>query len=1029
MKKENFTLDLSTPLKRIARLSILPVLLIMLSLQANAQCPLGCNNSVQISLNNDCEVTVTPDMILEGQGSATCDYSVVVYDANNNPIPGAVVDGAYIGQTLQARVFLGNNSCWGTITIEDKLKPIIDCAPEVNISCYQTFNPSLPSVTDNCDSNPTISILSDVTTDLDCGDQSGLSARRVITYRAEDASGNVSDICTQTVNYERIGLADITFPSNVDGVAGNPAALSCDDYSADTWNEDNIFDCSSWTYTVGYAVADNNGNAPTDGIYYTDNVTGNSTSGYTITDLPLGMSWLRYTITDGCGNTTEAFTEVTVVDNVPPIAVCDEFTVVTLTSDGSAYAFAATFDDGSFDNCGEVTLSVRRPNGGCGAGNSYGDYVEFCCSDVGQDVMVELRVTEDRPGGLSNSCMVIVHVQDKIDPIITCPDPITVDCTVDYTDLSITGEPTGFDNCGGTITGPFDNVNIGDCGTGTVFRSWTITDAGGRTDNCTQTITITNNNVFNGNNPSMLSFPNDVTLMGCMNDNTDESQTGVPTINAGSCSLVAYTSSDKVFNFQDGACFKILRTFTVIDWCQYDPDATSPVGIWQQTQVIKLNNDIAPVFNGCTSTVNADVTGANCDGFVTLTTSATDDCPNVSEDELSFSFQFDEFNDGSINATGNSNDAAQEDLVYTFPNGTGNMTFDCDDVGMNTVEIIVTDEAGNSDFCSTTINIQSNDGCEGSRIAGTIATELSGDVELVEVMLEDMESQEERYFMTDETGYYQFFNIAENADYQVSELRKVILGVQPEFNNSDSWRFIDGAQEFFDATEPWPVNDKIDVEDFTSSEMNNNFVAIKIGDVNGTATNSVAGADVTEVRSSNTTLNVTNTIYEAGEEVRMDVRSDDFKAIAGLQFTLEFDETTLEYVTVESAKLDINASNIGAQLADRGEITASWNTATDVTAKSEEVLMTVIFRAKTNGDLSSMTMSADQISSEAYTTELSITGLDIEVRDENAVFTDAELVLTQNRPNPFTNTTNVSFTLPETGAATLSILSNLICLL
>ena len=1251
MKKENFTLDLSTPLKRIARLSILPVLLIMLSLQANAQCPLGCNNSVQISLNNDCEVTVTPDMILEGQGSATCDYSVVVYDANNNPIPGAVVDGAYIGQTLQARVFLGNNSCWGTITIEDKLKPIIDCAPEVNISCYQTFNPSLPSVTDNCDSNPTISILSDVTTDLDCGDQSGLSARRVITYRAEDASGNVSDICTQTVNYERIGLADITFPSNVDGVAGNPAALSCDDYSADTWNEDNpaypffnvtgapttpdgsqilpnnslcelnatfsdqiiiicessfkvlrtftvldwctgdvaeefqiikvldneppfvstlqddefaasadpytctatfqvpppvlIFDCSSWTYTVGYAVADNNGNAPTDGIYYTDNVTGNSTSGYTITDLPLGMSWLRYTITDGCGNTTEAFTEVTVVDNVPPIAVCDEFTVVTLTSDGSAYAFAATFDDGSFDNCGEVTLSVRRPNGGCGAGNSYGDYVEFCCSDVGQDVMVELRVTEDRPGGLSNSCMVIVHVQDKIDPIITCPDPITVDCTVDYTDLSITGEPTGFDNCGGTITGPFDNVNIGDCGTGTVFRSWTITDAGGRTDNCTQTITITNNNVFNGNNPSMLSFPNDVTLMGCMNDNTDESQTGVPTINAGSCSLVAYTSSDKVFNFQDGACFKILRTFTVIDWCQYDPDATSPVGIWQQTQVIKLNNDIAPVFNGCTSTVNADVTGANCDGFVTLTTSATDDCPNVSEDELSFSFQFDEFNDGSINATGNSNDAsrtldvgqhriiwtvedgcgnqetctqiinvrdakkptpyclsdittvvmpttgmieiwasdfnlgstdnctAQEDLVYTFPNGTGNMTFDCDDVGMNTVEIIVTDEAGNSDFCSTTINIQSNDGCEGSRIAGTIATELSGDVELVEVMLEDMESQEERYFMTDETGYYQFFNIAENADYQVSatrndnptngvstldlvliqrhilgfsdlgspykiiaadinqsegvsaaditELRKVILGVQPEFNNSDSWRFIDGAQEFFDATEPWPVNDKIDVEDFTSSEMNNNFVAIKIGDVNGTATNSVAGADVTEVRSSNTTLNVTNTIYEAGEEVRMDVRSDDFKAIAGLQFTLEFDETTLEYVTVESAKLDINASNIGAQLADRGEITASWNTATDVTAKSEEVLMTVIFRAKTNGDLSSMTMSADQISSEAYTTELSITGLDIEVRDENAVFTDAELVLTQNRPNPFTNTTNVSFTLPETGAATLSI--------
>lgn len=1249
MKKENFTLDLNTPLKRIARLSILPVLLMMLSFQANAQCPLGCNNSVQISLNNDCEVTVTPDMILEGQGDASCNYMVTVYDANNNPIPGAVVDGAYIGQTLTASVSIdGNNSCWGTITIEDKLKPVIDCADDVNISCYQSFNPSLPAVTDNCDSNPTITILSDVTTDLDCNDPSGLSARRVITYRAEDASGNVSDICTQTVNYERIGLADITFPMNLDDV--ELPSLSCNNYSEDTWNESNsaypffnvtgspttadgssilpnnslcelnatfsdqiisicessfkvlrtftvldwctgevvedfqiikvlddappvvstlqddefaasadpytctatfqvpppvlVFDCSSWTYEIGYALAVN-GMAPTDGIYYTTNVSGNATSGYSISDLPLGVTWLRYTITDGCGNVTEAFTEITVIDNVPPIAVCDEFTVVTLTSDGSAYAFAATFDDGSFDNCSGVTLSVRRPNSGCGAGSSFGDYVEFCCSDVGQDVMVELRVTEDRPNGLSNSCMVTVHVQDKIDPVITCPAPITVDCTVDYFDLSITGQPTGYDNCNGTITGPFDNVNINDCGTGTIFRSWTITDDGGRTDNCTQQITIVNNNVFNGNNPSMLSFPSDVTLQGCMNDNTDESQTGVPTINAGSCSLVAYTSSDKVFNFQDGACFKILRTFTVIDWCQYDPDATFPVGIWQQTQVIKLNNNIAPTFVGCSSTVNADVTGANCDGFVTLTTSAEDDCPNVSEDELVFSYQFDEFNDGSINSSGNGNDAsrtldvgqhriiwtvedgcgnqetcsqiinvrdakkptpyclsdittvvmpttgmieiwasdfnlgstdnctAQGDLTYTFPNGTGNMTFDCDDVGMNTVQIIVTDEAGNSDFCETTINIQANEGCEGSRIAGTVATELSGDVEQVEVMLEDMNSHEERYFMTDETGYYQFFNVEENVDYQVSatrndnplngvstldlvliqrhilgfsdlgspykiiaadinqsegvsaaditELRKVILGIQPAFNNSNSWRFVNGAQEFFDVSEPWPIQEKIDVEDFTSSAMNNNFVAIKIGDVNGTVTSNATGSDVTEVRSSNTILNVSNKNFNAGEEVRMEVKSDDFKAIAGLQFTLAFDETVLEYVAVEGAKLDINANNIGAQLADRGEITASWNTATDVTASTNDVLMTLIFRAKTNGDLSSMTMSADQLTSEAYTTDLNITGLEIEVRNENSFATSTELVLEQNRPNPFSNTTNVSFTLVESGTATLSI--------
>lgn len=1261
MKKENFTLDFNTPLKRIARLSILPVLLIMLSFQANAQCPLGCNNSVQISLDNDCQVTVTPDMILEGQGSASCNYTVEVLDANDNPIPNAVVDGVYIGQTLKARVLTDDgNSCWGSITIEDKLKPVLDCADVVEISCYSTYNPGLPGVTDNCDPNPTITILSDVTTDIDCLDPNfpTLSAQRVITYRAEDASGNVSNTCTQTVNYVRIGLGEIVFPDNLDNIEDD--ALSCDSYSEATWNEFNpaypffnvtgapstpdganilpnnslcelnatfsdqiiticessfkvlrtftvldwctgdvreefqiikildnepplvttlqdnefaasadpytctadfsvpapvlISDCSTWTYEIGYALAVN-GMEPTDGLYYTTNVIGNATTGYTIVDLPLGLSWLRYLVTDACGNVTEAFTEVTVVDNVPPIAVCDEFTVVTLTSDGSAYAFAATFDDGSFDNCSPVTFSVRRPQGGCGSNNSFGDYVEFCCSDVGQDVMVELRVTEDRVNGLSNSCMVTVHVQDKIDPVITCPNPITIDCTVDFTDLSITGEPTGYDNCGGTITKLEDNVQLNDCGTGVIYRTWVMTDGGGRTDNCTQTITVTNGNVFNGNNTNMLRFPADVSLEGCMNQNTDEAQTGVPQINAGICSLVAYTSSDKVFNFQDGACFKILRTFTVIDWCQYDPDSSTPVGIWQRTQVIKLNNSIAPTFNGCTSTVDAPVTGANCNGFVTLTASATDDCPNVTEDELVFSYQFDQFNDGSINQSGNGNDASRildvgqhriiwsvedkcgnqstceqvinvrdakkptpyclsdittvvmpttgmieiwasdfnlgssdnctdtMDLVYTFGilqadgsvnnTGSGNMSFDCDDVGMNDVFIIVTDEAGNSDYCQTTMNIQANSGCDGSRIAGAISTEVSTVVDQVEVMLEDMNTHEERYFMTDASGSYQFFNLSANVDYEVSatrndnptngvstldlvliqrhilgfsnldspykiiaadinssqtvsaaditELRKVILGVQPEFKQNNSWRFINGGQTFFDATEPWPLQERISVENFSDSAMDNNFVAIKIGDVNGTVTSNLNDADASEVRSSNTMLNVTNTIYKAGEEVRMDVRSDDFKAIAGLQFTLNFDETVLEYVGVEAAKLNINNSNIGAQLANRGEITASWNAMTDITAASNEVLMTVIFRAKTNGDLSSMTMSADQIISEAYTTELNITGLDIEVRDENAIFTNAEIVLQQNRPNPFTNTTNVSFTLVEAGTATLSI--------
>ena len=75
-------------------------------------CTLACNDNVQISLNNDCEVIVTPGMLLEDEGGPTCAYTVEIYDADDNLIPGALLDASHVGQTLQASVFLYGNSCW-----------------------------------------------------------------------------------------------------------------------------------------------------------------------------------------------------------------------------------------------------------------------------------------------------------------------------------------------------------------------------------------------------------------------------------------------------------------------------------------------------------------------------------------------------------------------------------------------------------------------------------------------------------------------------------------------------------------------------------------------------------------------------------------------------------------------------------------------------------------------------------------------------------------------------------------------------
>ena len=87
---------------------------------------------------------------------------------------------------------------------------------------------------------------------------------------------------------------------------------------------------------------------------------------YRIQGMPLGRTWVRFYLKDGCGNETITTTEIDVIDKTPPVAVCDEYTVVTLSNNGFARVFANTFDDGSHDNCTPVGFQVSRMNAGCG---------------------------------------------------------------------------------------------------------------------------------------------------------------------------------------------------------------------------------------------------------------------------------------------------------------------------------------------------------------------------------------------------------------------------------------------------------------------------------------------------------------------------------------------------------------------------------------------------------------------------------------------------------------------------------------
>ncbi len=1240
MEMENFTTKTKIIFDKFIKLGFLSALLLLCAYDtASAQCPLGCNNSVQISLDTDCSVEVTPDMVLEGQGTAGCDYTVSVLGSNGQPIPGSpVVGAAYIGETLTVKVSLGANSCWGTITIEDKLPPVIDCPDDMTVSCYESSDFPNPIATDNCDGNIGVDIVSDEIVDLDCNDN--FSARRTIIYQATDASGNQSAFCVKNIYFERIGLGDIVFPSNkddvedpalecdnipfwdIDGdfypdpeetgtptttdgfnifpnnsycelnatfvdqvlpicessfkvlrtwtvldwctgeileefqiikvvdkenpivtcVPDDPYAVSADPYDCEgTWVVPApivIYDCSSTSYTVAYLIADDNGNPPVNGIYIDDNVSTNSNGDYVITGLPLGRTWIRYTIEDDCGNVEFCFTEIDVIDDVPPVPVCDEFTVATLTNNGFAHIFAETFDDGSHDNCSEVEFEVRRMTAGCGVSTSvWSQYAEFCCDDIGKEIMVSLRVTDK--SGNSNTCMVIVNVQDKLDPVIECPPNITVDCGTDIEDFDITGLPTASDNCGDPTVTHNDSGSLNDCGIGTIFRRWTATDAGGRSVNCTQRITVEDFSPFTG---SSINWPSNKTLNGCANIDTDPDNTGTPTYNDDQCSLVADTYEDQVFTFVDGACLKILRTWTVIDWCTFDQNNPYDGGIWQYTQVIKVNNNVKPVFASC-SNLTIDAFGENCNGFAEIVVNATDDC--TPEEELKYSYTIDLNDDGSVDAAGGTNDASRTldvgthkvtftvedqcgnqsvcmfdvivrdkkkptpyclseittvimpssgmidiwswdfdlgsfdncpgDVLISFSSNVNNTqaVFTCDDIGINELEIWVTDASGNQDFCTTQISIQDNGGCVESKIIGGDVANIEDEmIEDVMVTLQNMSTYETSQYMTPFSGHYQFLNMPENTNYQIKAekntdhnngvstldlvliqrhilglqsldspykviaadinnsqnvstadllgLRKLILGIWSEFENNTSWRFVDAEQQFSNNNDPFPFNEKINIVNFLDEAPGNDFVGVKIGDVNNSASiNLDSESEATTRNSKSLALSLNNVDFSNGDLVSIPVTAENFEEMIGFQFTLEANGLTLE--NIEAGALEMTLDNVG-NFSKENAITFSWNSINDVTVDADEVLFTMVMRAETNNELNNaLALTSAITTAEAYTSSLEITDVEMNVRDEQVNVTEVGFELYQNTPNPFDGLTTIPFNLPKSGNVTLNV--------
>jgi hypothetical protein len=252
----------------------------------------------------------------------------------------------------------------------------------------------------------------------------------------------------------------------------------------------------------------------------------------------------------------------------------------------------------------------------------------------------------------------------------------------------------------------------------------------------------------------------------------------------------------------------------------------------------------------------------------------------------------------------------------------------------------------------------------------------------------------------------------------ILKLRRLILFIDTEFQDNTSWRFVDAEFVFPDPTNPFSTSfpEVYTFNGLSQSEIAN-FVAVKIGDLNGSVVPSsiISGEDRNTV--GDLTFELEDQRLEEGKQYEIAFRSSDFNGMLGYQFTLNFNPSIMEFIEAETGSLTkLDASNFGLSMVEEGVITTSWsnNIATDV--EDDEVMFTLRFTAKSYAKLSEVLRITSQYTkSEAYNSEgLLNIGLNFNVDGKVQA---SKFALYQNQPNPFKNETMIGFNLPESGKA------------
>ena len=234
-------------------------------------------------------------------------------------------------------------------------------------------------------------------------------------------------ITPEVVNCDNSGLIDVYVEAN--DIAGNKT----------TENKSIEFICTSDCAVTKIVSLDQMGQASVDAQSFKSTgynfvlVDGASSIDLNCDDL--GDKLVKLTKENNNGDREECYSFIVVKDKVPPVAVCKQNYEVRLNDELIYKLDPVELDNGSYDNCGDLSYTARRIN-------STDTGVVFDCESDTSEV-VELRVTDKL--GNYNQCLVNVKINQHFDNLV-CNDKIQFsvfpdDSTLVTPDFLLEGEP------------------------------------------------------------------------------------------------------------------------------------------------------------------------------------------------------------------------------------------------------------------------------------------------------------------------------------------------------------------------------------------------------------------------------------------------------------------------------------------------------------------------------------------------------------------------------------------------------------